>query len=344
QGTQGTQGTQGSQGDSIQGNPGLKTANGLLYYQSASATAPSKTGLTGTYNFSTNAVSLTGTGSTNWSVDAPVFQASNGNNYWYVRFTVTESSSGSNAGTLVLGTVSQTIGFSGLVTFSNNTITNGSSSFNYTAIDGSAITTGSITSTNYQVPTPSSIFAGLGTKFNLTDGSITSKNFVIDTSGNATFNGTITGGSIASTALISDTPASTVVSNAANGATAYSSLSNKLDKQATYILGTDLATNQVSFKTSQYDLGSGLVITNTGILGKKSGITTFAIDTNGDATFTGVVTASEIFTAASGNRIELNKKTSGTGDNRLKVYNQTNGQILSIGGNGSESVPPISIS
>ena len=246
QGTQGTQGTQGSQGDSIQGNPGLKTANGLLYYQSASATAPSKTGLTGTYNFSTNAVILSGSDSNNWSVNAPVFQASNGNNYWYVRFTVTESSSGSNAGTLVLGTVSQTIGFSGLVTFSNNTITNGSSSFNYTAIDGNAITTGSITSNNYIAPTSPSIFAGSGTKFNLTDGSIISKTFVIDTSGNAIFSGSVTSG--------------------------------------------------------------------------------------------------EIFTAASGNRIELNKKTSGTGDNRLKVYNQTNGQILSIGGTGSESLPPISIS
>jgi hypothetical protein len=75
----------------------------------------------------------------------------------------------------------------------------------------------------------------------------------------------------------------TIKANAAAGASI--DISGKLDKQATYILGTDF-----SLKTNGYDSGNGLVITNTGILAKKSGASTFAIDSNGNATFKGDIT------------------------------------------------------
>ena len=79
-------------------------------------------------------------------------------------------------------------GFSGLVTFSGTTI-NGA--FDYTAIDGSAITTGSIESANY-VTLSNSDFSSAGTKIKLSDGSIESKNFYVKANGDAGFSGTIT--------------------------------------------------------------------------------------------------------------------------------------------------------
>ena len=72
-----------------------------------------------------------------------------------------------------------------------------------------------------------------------------------------------------------------------NASSAYSLAASKLDAQSTYILGTDFA-----LKTSGYDGGNGIIITNTGILGKKAGATTFAIDNTGAATFAGDIVTS----------------------------------------------------
>lgn len=73
------------------------------------------------------------------------------------------------------------------------------------------------------------------------------------------------------------------------------------------------------------DANNGLWLSPTGILGKKSGATTFAIDTGGNATFSGsvvsatitssTITGGTIRTASSGTRVQM------TGaDNRLDVY------------------------
>lgn len=71
-----------------------------------------------------------------------------------------------------------------------------------------------IESTGYTGVTDGTAYSTSGTAFNLNNGSITSKNFRIDTSGNAYFAGTVAG-----TATINGTPASQVVSNAATGIT-----------------------------------------------------------------------------------------------------------------------------
>lgn len=110
--------------------------------------------------------------------------------------------------------------------------------------------------------------------------------------GNLTVLGTIKANSVIQVgAYLGTDTVSTVLGNIStansNAASALSQVSTKLTAQATYILGSDF-----SLKTSTYDAGSGIIITNTGILGKKSGTTTFAIDNAGNATFSGDIVTS----------------------------------------------------
>ena len=106
---------------------------------------------------------------------------------------------------------------------------------------------------------------------------------------------TYSGGSTTSVgAALSDID--TAVSDAAS---ALSGLASKLDEQSEYILGSDF-----DLKTTNYDSGTGVGITSGGIIGKKSGATTFAIDNLGNATFKGDITG------ASGN-FEGNIESSG---------------------------------
>ena len=123
----------------------------------------------------------------------------------------------------------------------------------------------------------------------------------ITNTGDASFKGAVTAGSvIATSAYLGTSLFSTVlgdISSAASTAnSAYNLAQAKLDAQSTYILGTDFA-----LKTASYDAGSGIIITDTGILGKKSGATTFAIDNTGAATFAGdVVTSGRLHMSGTG--------------------------------------------
>ncbi len=89
-----------------------------------------------------------------WSHSTPTYASGNSNKYWYIDVTVVESSFGGSQ-TLSFGSVTQAIGFSGLVTFSNaNTISDGTNTktpiqagdvnANVTSINGSVIQTGTI--------------------------------------------------------------------------------------------------------------------------------------------------------------------------------------------------------
>ena len=210
------EGVKGTDGDN--GNPGAdgkRTATGLLYYQLAAATAPATPTAT-SYTFSTNTFAgLTA----NWALGAPTFAAGNSNKYWYSTYTAVETTAGGNTAVPTFTTVTQAIGFTGLVTFtspdnisdgSGNTseiipkgsITNHIGGANVTTINGSKISTGTITSTKYTLlgsdTLTSGSFTGGGTLFNLDNsGSIRSKNFYITPQGDAIFKGSITGGTIA---------------------------------------------------------------------------------------------------------------------------------------------------
>jgi len=71
----------------------------------------------------------------------------------------------------------------------------------------------------------------------------------------------------------------------ANAAT--SSLATKLTNGATNVLAASTA-----LQTSGYAGGSGLIITDNGITAKKGGVSTFAVASDGTATFSGMITGS----------------------------------------------------
>jgi hypothetical protein len=189
------------------GANGKRTATGLLYYQLASATAPTTPTAT-SYTFSTNTfASLT----TNWALGAPTFAAGNSNKYWYSTYTAVETNAGGDTAVPTFTTVTQAIGFTGLVTFTSTdkitdgtntsnivpsgSITNHIGGANVTTINGGKISTGVITSTGYTLPLGDTDAVGTytteGTIFNLDNGSLRSKNFYISSAGAAFFKGTL---------------------------------------------------------------------------------------------------------------------------------------------------------
>jgi len=203
----------GTNGDN--GNPGAdgkRTATGLLYYQSPTGTAPPKPTAT-LYTFSTNAFSTPALSTEGWAQGAPTYNAGNTNKYWYTTYTAIETTTGGNTSVPSYSTVTQAIGFTGLVTFtstdnisdgSGNTseiipkgsITNHIGGANVTTINGGKISTGTITSTQYTLigsdTLASGSYMGNGTIFNLdNNGSIRSKNFYISPAGDAFFKGTL---------------------------------------------------------------------------------------------------------------------------------------------------------
>jgi len=157
-------GADGDPGDpGNNGDRGPQTVTGYLYYQLSSASAPTSSNTpnsSNTYgmNFSTGKF---GTILNNWSHNPPTFAAGNANKYWYVFFGVEESgtynpSTNTYSGETIYidSQATQGIGFSGLVTFTSNDLTDGSSTYDpgtvinsgtTTKINGGRIETGSIT-------------------------------------------------------------------------------------------------------------------------------------------------------------------------------------------------------
>jgi hypothetical protein len=208
-GATGAQGPSGSAGASgATGADGRRTATGMVFYQLTSGTAPSTPSAT-SYTFSSNSfTSLT----SNWDIGAPTYTAGNSNKYWYSTYTVVETTAGGGTGVPTFSASTQAINFTGLVTFtSTNKITDGTNILenipsgsitnhiggpNVTTIEGGKISTGIITSTGYATTNPDDgQYMLAGTIFNLNNGSLRSKNFYINSSGDAFFKGNLTGAS-----------------------------------------------------------------------------------------------------------------------------------------------------
>ena len=146
-------GNKGDDGaDGATGADGKKSVVSYVYHQASSSSAPSTPSATN-YNISTN--SFTGLTS-GWSTTPPTYAAANANKYWYSYFRATEDTAGGNTASgsnLVFQASQQGIGFSGLVTFTSDDLTDGSSTYNpatvvnsgTTTIDGGKITANSIT-------------------------------------------------------------------------------------------------------------------------------------------------------------------------------------------------------
>jgi hypothetical protein len=139
-GPTGPAGQDGQDGqDGATGATGARSITTYIFYSTATTSSPTFNSTGVTYSFSTNSFSNLPSG---WSNDAPVATPGSGsNNYWHIKATVVE---GSSSNTITFSGVTRMFGFSGLVTFSGTTLTDGTSNFNYTTIDGSYITTGTI--------------------------------------------------------------------------------------------------------------------------------------------------------------------------------------------------------
>ena len=143
----GTDGVVGSDGAD-----GLRSVQGYLYYEKTTSGAPSAPGST-TYRFATGDVdggsgatevlALADTSATNKWTNQPRTQDPTQNTHWTVRYFGTESSAGSSTCTVSYSTIVQHTNFSGVVTFSGGTFSEGGTAI--TSIDGGNIATGTIT-------------------------------------------------------------------------------------------------------------------------------------------------------------------------------------------------------
>ena len=98
--------------------------------------------------------------------------------------------------------------------------------------------------------------------------------------------GSTGGGTIGDIQTDTDTALTNAQTALNSAAAAIAALGSKLNAQSVYILGSDF-----NLKTSSFDTGTGVGITNNGILGRKNGVTTFALDNLGNASFAGDISA-----------------------------------------------------
>lgn len=196
-------------GPSGVGADGKKTTQGYIYFRvSSGASNPFPNAGTGTYNVSqgglTHLYNSSGSQiSSGWQNAAHTVDVAGSYDYYAARYYGTETSSTSTISVTVTAAVTHT-SFTGVVTFNSGTNLLQLNGNDLTTIDGASITTGILRSAGTSTSTnDGSAFAsgsgGTGySYFNLTNGAIATKNFRIDTSGNAVFNGSITGGTIGS--------------------------------------------------------------------------------------------------------------------------------------------------
>jgi hypothetical protein len=191
----------------------------------------------------------------------------------------------------------------------------GLGSTGYTTIHGGNITTGTIVSSGY-VDGTDPYFSSAGTGINLDSGTFRAKQFGIDSSGNVKFAGTIT-----ASATIGTTPASTVVANAAAGASALQSIPANYITTSTSISGGQITTGTIKngafpgTGSTQATDGSGYSISGMAINLDNSSITSpyFTLSSTG-ATFKGAITSGSTITGAT-------LKT-GSGSSYIQIYDQ----------------------
>lgn len=144
EGPPGADGAEGPPGDP--GADGLRTAEGYVYYNVATSTAPTGPGTSATYTWSTGAI--TGMNA-NWQQSPPEMTAGAQGKYYYARYTVIQSASTDTTNTPSFGSVTLGHNFTGLVTFSSGDFEQDGATI--TQIDGGRIATDTITATQIQI-------------------------------------------------------------------------------------------------------------------------------------------------------------------------------------------------
>jgi len=163
---------------------------------------------------------------------------------------------------------------------------------NVSRVVGGKIQTGAISSTNWTTTSGSRIDLDNGTivlggsdapKFSVTSAGVMSCTGALVT-------GTLQAGSIITNSVTVDgVSLATISTGAANGTTALSGLSAKLDNNAATVIASGFY-----LKTTNYDAGTGIAIYNGGIIGKSGGVNKFVLGSDGTATFSGTVSAGAI--------------------------------------------------
>ena len=192
-------------------NDGNRIARGLLYYQQAGVPVEGDKP-SGTFDFTTYTITLTGDNANDWSENPPQ-SGSPSVTLYVLKYESVDTGAGTESARSVdFGDIQNATGFEAPVTFSDFT------SGGRTIIDGGIIRTGAISSNGFVVGTTPTDFSTEGTKWFLegnaqnTAGDIISEEFkIID--GNAFFKGSVTVGNTVLTetnTLNSNTTASDV--------------------------------------------------------------------------------------------------------------------------------------
>ena len=276
------------------GSAGLRTTTGFIYFNAGSANAPAGPDAdnNATFTFGTGAFTGLDTG---WQTTPPTANPTDSNpKFWIATFTAVENGAGvgvSSGGNLTFGSATEFINFTEVVAFTDL------SSDTSTVIHGGNITTGNIQSANFSSSGGS--FSTAGTEIRLADGQITSKEFSIDSTGDATFKGNLSAatgtfagslsaatgtfsgslvvGSAASDAVVAaQNTANTAVSNAATAqSTADSKITGaQVNSNVTSISGNVITTGTLNadrITTNSLDVGGVAVI--AGSIGKIQGTT-----------------------------------------------------------------------
>lgn len=309
------------------GDNGLRSIQGYLYYESTAGAPNAPSG--STYTFSSGVVTGTGISTaTNqpnnvWLNSPNTQDATSSNVHYTLRYYGQEANENDATIAVAYSNVVQLSSFSGVVTFSNGTFNNGS---NITTIDGDNITTGSIKSANLSGTSDGSAFTTAGTKITLSNGAIASKNFRIDSSGNAAFKGNITGSSGTFAGSI------TGATGTFGGVTINT---NGISATGVVLNSTGLA---ISGTGSSINLGSGkFIATGAGAVTAKNLTLTGSVSGGlSSGTGTGLVQISQgstIFRAGADSDSPIEVVKTGTASvvklNNVEIYNASGSQVFS---------------
>ena len=283
------------------GDNGLRSIQGYLYYESTSGAPSAPSG--STYTFSSGVVTGTGistatTQPNNVWLNSPNTQdATSSNVHYTLRYYGQEANENDPTIAVAYSNVVQLTSFSGVVTFSGGTLTDGTTSktpieagdvaahiggANTTTIDGSKITTGTISSNNLSGTSDGSAFTTAGTRITLSNGAIASKNFRIASDGSSEFRGTL---KIGSSTLTAD--------NTLNANTDADDLGGVYSNNSLGPL--TLAANKIHTGTGTFNnSNTGFYIDNSGnfSLKDKLSFNGSALTVNGTGTFAGTLTGS----------------------------------------------------
>lgn len=307
-GTDGTNGTPGTDGE-----VGRKSVTGYVYLTNGTTytTPVPTTPDADSFDFSTWTFLNISAG---WSLTAPENQP--GLNYWISQYTVTEDIPGSDEGVPSFSIPRIHLNFTEVVSFTD--LSTGGS----TIINGDNITTGKITSDNFVSGTAP--FSTSGTRIDLLTGSIESEGFGITTTGNASFNGAIVGGSIQIGSNFDVTSAGVVTASAMNIDGGTISIGSKFDVTSTGVLtASDIVLEGGTITSDNYVAGTAPFSTSGSKFNLANGsIETpgFGVTSTGNASFTGSITSNtvQIGTAATGERIQISSTT-----DDIRYYNST---------------------